>query len=264
MDSIDHRIQFIIVKIENSKLDSNTPVLNDTIYDEETRDHLRKVENLSLWKYAKEDLVHSYYETDEYNKLPQTTIKNFINNSTSYEKNITYTINRAIMIMYFRTIKYAILLIVYGFEALRIRQLESYLNQIKENLDILNDAAIKLKDCKALYFDLEELRGLNLCSNAMCYLKSMVFNYVKTFFLSTKENNNYSHDLNEDDNTYTIFKKPILPQYLLDKVLNGFPTPHEENEFQNIPTELCDIEKKFQKIISLINLEYENVFTIDF
>ncbi|XP_050543888.1 uncharacterized protein LOC126906962 isoform X3 [Daktulosphaira vitifoliae] len=260
LEKIDRNIEFKIVKIQNSNLDNNTPICNDTVYDVETKNHLYTIQNLSLWKYAKEDLVQSYDST-----LPLTTLNNFINNSTIYKRSIEFVITRAIKIIELRTIKYAILLISYAFEAIRIRKsMDPYWDQIKENLNKLSDALITMTDNNVIRKKFYKLNPEEIVYKEMNKLKSMVCEYVQ-LLLSPEEKNTYSNDLNENNFTPSnINEQDILPQYLLKKILNGFPKPHKDEEFYDIPTNISDIEEKFQKIISLIKVEYTHILEIKF
>ncbi|XP_050546159.1 uncharacterized protein LOC126908287 [Daktulosphaira vitifoliae] len=260
LNNIDYRINFKIIKIQNSKLDNDISIINDTVYDEGTKDQLRKLHYLSLWNHVEEELVPSYFPT-----LPRTTLKDFINNSTMYKSSIEFAITRAIKIMKNRTMKYAILLISYAFEAIRISlSLEPYRYQSIENLERLDDALIQLTGNDILSKGYLDFVYVQYKQNAMCILRAMVYKIVKSF-LTPEEMEGYSNDLNENNcKQHNDDEKPILPQYLLDKVLNGFPKPHDENEFQNIPVNLRDVMEKLHKINTLIKTEYKYIFKIKF
>ncbi|XP_050543905.1 uncharacterized protein LOC126906970 isoform X4 [Daktulosphaira vitifoliae] len=261
LEKIDRNIEFKIVKIQSSKLNNDTPICdNDTVYDVETNKHLYTIQNLSLWRYAKEDLVQTYFST-----LPLTTLVDFINNSTIYESSVEYTIERTIDIMVDRTIKYAILLISYAFEAMKIRlSFEPYWSQINVNLDQLNNALIRLNNNNMIERGLFKLQYIQETYSVMYNLKIMAIEYIYKF-LSSQEKKDYSDDLNQDNFTSSnVNEKHILPQYLLNKVFNGFPNNHKDEKFHVIPKKLRHIVEKFQKIISLINEEYTHILKIKF
>ncbi|XP_050537507.1 uncharacterized protein LOC126903370 [Daktulosphaira vitifoliae] len=259
MEKINNQIQFKIIKIQTSKLDNNTSLINDTVYDEQTRKQLREVENLSLWNYVKEELFQSYLTT-----VPNTKINYFILNSTMYKIDIKFTLINAIEIMCNRTFKYAILLMVYAYEAQRINYCTTpYWDQLMNKLNKLSDALINLNgNRKLLYGWYDVNRGINK-SDTMRAFQRLVNDYANIFVTPQEMKKYNSKEIYTCEN---IEDQVILSQHLLDKILKGFPKHHPNDEsyqFELIPPDLCEIEEKLQQIFKLIDAEFENIYKID-
>ncbi|XP_050543892.1 uncharacterized protein LOC126906965 [Daktulosphaira vitifoliae] len=259
MFEINKGIRFKIIKIQTSKLDNNTSLINDTVYAKHTRIQLRNLENLSLWKYVKEELIQSNSST-----LPNTAINDFILNSTMYKSDIKYTLEKSRRIMCDRTFKYAILLMVYAYEALRIDYCtRPYWDQLIYKLKKLSDARINLDENKNLQFGLKDIKhAINEC-DVMCIFQRLVNDYA-TIFLTPQEMKIFKF---KDKYSFKNIKdEQILSQHLLHKILIGFPKHHSNDEsyqFELIPPYLCEIEEKLQQIFKLIDAEFENIYKID-
>ncbi|XP_050531005.1 uncharacterized protein LOC126899823 [Daktulosphaira vitifoliae] len=260
IENIDNRIELKVIKIQTSKQDNNTSLINNTVYDEQTRKQLRDVENLSLWNYVKEELIQPYFFT-----LPNTTINDFILNSIMYNNVIKFTLSRAIIIMCDRTSKYTIVLLIYAFEIMRInRYIIPCWDELINNLKKLSDALIYLNGNNKLKHDLYKIEEEKNVSSLMSIFKDLVIDYA-SIILSRKEQNiyNFIEDYTEFNDVY----KPTLPQNLLDKILKGFPKHYPNDEpyqFELIPENLSEIEEKFQQIFKLIDVEFNNIYKINF
>ncbi|XP_050546957.1 uncharacterized protein LOC126908697 [Daktulosphaira vitifoliae] len=260
MEEINNRIQFKIIKIQTSKLDNNTSLINNTVYDEKTTNQLRDVMNLSLWKYIKEELVQS-----KVSLLPNTTINDFILNSTMYVYIVKSTLKKAITMMCDRTYKYAILLMVYAFEALRIDYCKTpYWDQLMNYLKKLSDILTNLNGDIILRRGLDDIKcGINECDK-MCIFQRLVSDYYSNIYLKPQDREIFK--LKNKSEWINIKDKEILSQNVLDKIFKGFPKSHKDEEpykFELIPTSLCEIEKKFQQIYVLIDTEFERIYKID-
>ncbi|XP_050546954.1 uncharacterized protein LOC126908693 isoform X2 [Daktulosphaira vitifoliae] len=245
-----------IIKIQSSKLDNNTSLINDTVYDKHTGEHLRRLEDMSLWKYVEEELIQSYVFT-----TPNTTIYDFILNSTMYGIAINFTLKEAIRIMCDRTFKYAILLMLYAYEALRIDYCKTlYWDQLIKNLIKLSDVLIKLNYDNELLKGLQELKKGRHEREIMSTFQKLVNKYVN-IFLTPREIKMYDVKTNISSNNNNF--EHILSQIIIDKILKGFPKPCEDNEPYKFEL-ICEIEGKFQKIFKLIDTEFKIIHRIEF
>ncbi|XP_050546951.1 uncharacterized protein LOC126908692 isoform X2 [Daktulosphaira vitifoliae] len=263
MWEINKRIIIKIIKIQTIELDNNTSLINDTVYDEVTRNQLENLENLSLWKYVEEELVQSYFST-----LPNTTINNFILNSTIHRKDIKFTLKKAIKIMCDRILKYAILLMVYAYEALRIDYCKTlYWDQFMNNFKKLGDALYLLDGDEKLRIGLDEINeglnndiknAINGCAT-MCVFQRLVNNYAKYFFTPQEIEN-----LKKNFRWNNIKYEHILTQNELDNIFKGFSKPQGDNETYKFKL-ICEkeLEEKFQNIFMLIDAEFERINIID-
>ncbi|XP_050547471.1 uncharacterized protein LOC126909123 isoform X2 [Daktulosphaira vitifoliae] len=263
MWEINKRSIIEIIKIQTSKLDNNISLINDTVYAKHTRIQLRNLENLSLWKYVKEELVQSYFPT-----LPNTAINDFILNSTMHRIDIKFTLKKAIKIMCDRIFKFAILLMVYAYEALRIDYCKTlYWDQFINNFKKLGDALYLLDGDEKLRIGLDKINeGLNNdikyafngCAT-MCVFQKLVNNYAEYFFTPQEIEN-----LKKNFRCNNIKNDHILSQNGLDKIFKGFSKPHGDNETYKFKL-ICEkeLEEKFQHIFMLIDVEFERINIID-
>ncbi|XP_050543901.1 uncharacterized protein LOC126906969 [Daktulosphaira vitifoliae] len=265
-NKVNKNIYFKVVKIYDSNIYINEKLENTTVYDEEIKNQLFKVQNFFLWKYAKEDLVSILYPS-----CPNITLENFINNSTTFRKTVQETLTTALDIMSYRTAKYACLLVVYAYEALYISQTLCW-DKVLKFIKILNAAQLYLsRHNKNIYFFLnisDIFRKMGLKTNSydtLFMLSVMVTNFTKILLTS--------EEINDEDLIQTRHSKcntmntHILPVYALEKLFKGFPKPLEEHvltyKFEEIPTTLNNINEKLFKICTLIETEYEIFFNSD-
>ncbi|XP_050546949.1 uncharacterized protein LOC126908690 isoform X2 [Daktulosphaira vitifoliae] len=263
MFEINKAIRFKIIKIQTSKLDNNTSLINHTVYDEVTRNQLENLENLSLWKYVKEELVQSYFPI-----LPNTPIYEFILNSTIHRRDIKFTLKKAIKIMSDRIFKFAILLMVYAYEALRIDYCKTlYWDQFINNFKKLGNALYLLNEDRKLLIALDDINeglnddithAFNGCAT-MCVFQGLVNKYAKYFFTPQEIEN-----LKKNFRCNNIKYEHILTQNELDNIFKGFSKPHGDNETYKFKL-ICEkeLEEKFQHIFMLIDAEFERINIID-
>ncbi|XP_050543921.1 uncharacterized protein LOC126906979 [Daktulosphaira vitifoliae] len=255
---VNKLLQIKIIKIQTSMLDNNTYLINDTIYDKRSIRQLRNLENLSLWKYVEEELVQSYFPT-----LPNTTIYDFILNSTMYRSDIEFTLKKATKIMGDRIFKYAILLMVYAYEALRIDYCKTlYWDDVMNYLNKLSDALLTLNGGEKLHKQIHKINEEIKDCYIMLVFQRLVNEYAN-IFLTPREiekcyiKNNYRWNNIKDEH--------ILSQNVLDKILKEFSKPHRDIEPYKFKL-ICEkeIERKFQQIFMLIDAEFKRIHIIEF
>ncbi|XP_050543923.1 uncharacterized protein LOC126906982 [Daktulosphaira vitifoliae] len=244
--SIDSKIQFKVIKIYESNLSSNRTLAHSTVYDKYLKIQLDMIEKLSLWKYVKEERV--LIASTSTSTLSNTTLIDFINNSTTYEKNVAYTVKDAENIMNDRTFKYAFLLVVYVYRTLLIYY-DAKINWelVKTCFTLLSNAQIKRKEFNNILYDLRidfdviEPDRTIVCKQIITHLMEKYSGLFKIILQSTSQ-------LSEDN--------------LIKNTFEGFPKPHENDvisyNFQTIPTELSVITEKLEKILKLIETEYSS------
>ncbi|XP_050543890.1 uncharacterized protein LOC126906964 isoform X2 [Daktulosphaira vitifoliae] len=249
---------------------TNGNLVNDTVYDEQTKTQLSKVQNLFLWKYVKEDLV-----SDERRYCPYLTLEHFINNSTTYKKTVEQTLNMAIDIMISRTARYACLLVVYAYQTFSFIS-GPYTNDARKVSDVRKEnweTVIKLltilakaeNDLKKYtrksisFIDIEHkltLISLDKYSNNKLLDLAHLVKLFTISILGSKEfdENYFENARHSKNNTH------ILPKSTLEKLFVGFPKHHENYAasyyFENIPTALDNIIEKLEIILQLIKTEY--------
>ncbi|XP_050543907.1 uncharacterized protein LOC126906971 [Daktulosphaira vitifoliae] len=258
--NIDYNIHFKVVKIYNSNLPISGNLVNDTVYDEKTINQLKKIANLFLWKYAKEDLVKVLYPSVHY-----VTLQNFINNSTTYQCTIEKTLTGAIETMNYRTARYACLLVVYAYETLYINESQKeYWEKVIKLLNVLSEAQeyLKAHDERSLLF-INISYALNQI-NPDSYDKLFKLNFLVEKFVTQILT---SKDINKEDLKETKHSKSYetnthkLPVDILIKLFQGFPKPLKKHffayNFDVIPFSLDKIHQKLFTIVELIETEYE-------
>ncbi|XP_050543894.1 uncharacterized protein LOC126906966 isoform X2 [Daktulosphaira vitifoliae] len=258
---LDPRIKFKVVKIYRGHLDNNTSILNDTVYDETARKYLEKFENMSLWKYVKDDLIEWNYPKHSY-----VTLENFINNSTTYNVNVKFTLITVLNKMIERTIKYVLLLIAYVYEALTINyRMKSYWNRFIEVLYKLKVAEINLKKYDEIVNKIQQVKEKSSPVDKMSELIRLLKECTKHFYTAEEFE---KLDFEETETSKSKYSNThVLPEEVLNKVLKGFPKPHQNvdsYELHLIPTELDNIIEKMNLIFELIDVEYENICRIRF
>ncbi|XP_050543899.1 uncharacterized protein LOC126906968 [Daktulosphaira vitifoliae] len=263
--NLDENIYFNVVKIYESNVPIIRDLVNDTVYDNEIKDQLSNVQNLFLWKYAKDDFV-----TVVDSSCPNITLEYFIHNSTAYHKTVEQTLTTAIDIMYYRTAKYACLLVVYAYQSLNIFSGQNEIwKKIINVLRILSKAENSLKNYKEESLFLinisEKLKQINTKSSSRCKLLNDLSYLVSNFVAIILKPSGIDTKINENI-THINMKTYILPEDISKKIFNGFPKPHENNVnsymFENIPTALDDINKNLFTIFELIETEY-GIFLIE-
>ncbi|XP_050543898.1 uncharacterized protein LOC126906967 isoform X2 [Daktulosphaira vitifoliae] len=262
LENINKNIYFKVVKIYNSNFPINGNLVNNTVYDEEIRNQLSNVENLFLWKYAKEDLVSILYPS-----CPNITLEHLINNSTTYRKTIEKTLITAIDIMKHRTARYACLLVVYAYEALRINEaLTGNWEKVIQYLEKLGKAEKYLEGChKKSSFSINISYALSLMdftfysTQKLFNLNQLVTKFVKYTVRSRiiNEEDLIKADESKSNETNTH----ILTEDILIDLFIGFPKPLQNHDFAYdfdvIPFSLDDINEKLFIIFELIDTEYE-------
>ncbi|XP_050543920.1 uncharacterized protein LOC126906978 [Daktulosphaira vitifoliae] len=238
--NLDSKIEINIIKIYESNLSSNRTLAHSTVYDKNIKSQLNTIENLSLWKYAKEEKVP--IASTSTSTQSNITLEDFINNSTTYNKNVAFTIKEALKIIDNRTFKYAFLLVVYVYRTLLIHyDAKIKWELVKKCFKLLRNAQIKNKEINNILYDLRidfNIFEPDKAENCKQIIKNLMEKYSK-LFTSTS---------------------PLSQDNLIEYTFEGFPKPHENDDipyaFETIPTELSIIMEKLEKIFKLIETEY--------
>ncbi|XP_050546955.1 uncharacterized protein LOC126908695 [Daktulosphaira vitifoliae] len=249
---LNNKVLFNVIKIYESNHSNNRTLAHSTVYDNTIKVQLYMIEKHPLWKYVKEEIVNINISTRN-----NITITDFINNSTTYKKNVALTLEEARRIMDDRTFKYAFLLLVYIYMTLKIdREAVIDWELFKKVFKQLSTAQIYPKESYDICYDLR-LDFLTLHEDIISgqyekTIKGFMMKYSKLFLTSREISD--------------LARTHKLPQNVLNKVFQEFPKPHEKDvisyNFETIPNQLDDIKKKLEIIFRLITTEYKNFFDL--
>ncbi|XP_050543909.1 uncharacterized protein LOC126906972 isoform X2 [Daktulosphaira vitifoliae] len=251
---LNNKIHFKVVKIYESNLPKNRTLAHSTVYELNIKIKLEMLEKLSLWKYVKEEIVNCDISTQ-----PYITLEDFINNSTTYNKYVAFTLQEALRIMNDRTFKYAFLLVIYAYMTLK--------NDFEKTIDWESFQIVSKKLSTAqiypiisnnIHYDLRSdfpilQKGIE---SGQCeeIVKKIMLKYTKLFLTPMEIND--------------LARTRRLSQNVLNKVFRGFPKPHENDvisyNFETIPNRLNDIKTKLEIILRLINTEYKEMLNITY
>ncbi|XP_050536984.1 uncharacterized protein LOC126903067 isoform X10 [Daktulosphaira vitifoliae] len=156
-----------------------------------------------------------------------------------------------------RSLKYMILLYVYAFNAINTQDNStSFWGRLLEVSKKIAKVLFIL-DCKNnIHVDL--YMYINLKSDRLMQLKALA-EVCATYFMKIGELEKY--DFPYELTTSDLCDNPILPQDIINELLNGFPKQQNENSynFLDIPEDLDKIMENLELILSLINAEYNAI-----
>lgn len=205
----------------------------------------------SLWKFVKDeplfDMNPSYKSIEEFVDYSIENVPQAVKFGNAYIE--------AMHIMDLRTNRYAFLIIVYGFERMKIKDNRSYVwVQMKQTLRILGTGQTMLGRGGYIAIYLDELASLKRYGEVLNKLHSIIVQYF-TYFLTPEQL--------EDAEicNFSAQKTDRIPQKVMDLIFKDFPKPHNGHEpydFHMVPSNIDDFETKINKIVKLVRTEYDS------
>lgn len=233
-------------------------MLNDSVYDRSIKAQLSTFENSSSWDYIKSEPI-------DIGEEHQPPLKDLINNSAKYKKTVEFGIKKLEKAMVDRAYKYALLMVVYAYESIRI------VRRIDFNLSTFEDTFSKISKLpKSLQKDNSIQDYRFKFYNSMSYEKAIevCLDLIKdtlNHILKSDEVNKINltvdrHPKSRYSNTH------VLPQDYMEKYFKGFSEPLEGDSpynFHIIPSANVDIKKHLESIFKLAEVEFKYVPEFD-
>ncbi|XP_050536981.1 uncharacterized protein LOC126903067 isoform X8 [Daktulosphaira vitifoliae] len=156
-----------------------------------------------------------------------------------------------------RSLKYMILLSIYAFNAIILQDFsKSFWGQLLELFKKIQKVMLILDRYNVIHDSIDQM--IHAKSNNLYELKGLAEQCAK-YFMNYEELTKYDFKYEVTDSF--LYDNPILPQDLINKLLNGFPKQQNENSynFHDIPKDLDKIMENLKLIFSLIHAEYNAI-----
>lgn len=216
---------------------------------------------MSVWNYVRRELV----QVDENN---YTDLHEYIINSTSYNKSVQSTIEKAKDVINDRVHKYAFLLCVYVYEDVYEFLSSHYWDIFRKAFQTLITAEMRLRREKKKIGTLKKVWGtLRLLKDDKSTRRS-ILDLIKVYtemFLTTKEYEKISFEISEDTKSFES-NTHILPLEVLRKLFEEFPKFHGYDtcyDFHKIPFEPIGIQNHIIRICELVEIEFSSILSIE-